>query len=383
MATGTSADLLNDLDRNAQSLFKHAILSHYLEPFIAMTGSTARGRRVVVMDGFAGRGRYDDGSPGSAEHILQAILRLKARRNVSAFFVEKDPNHFAVLAEVVDEYAAQGLAVTAWNGRAENHLATVVAAASGVPLFLFLDPTGAGVSFEPLSEVLRARPHKGPATEVLVNFSADLSRRVVGAVESGRSNQRVMDDFCGGTWWRQTAKDVLSAASGDRRFEAVADALAAEYAARLSEAGQMTPVCVPVRRQLSHQPIYHLVFFTRSPYGLWVFANAVGMARRQWLAHLDQQVQQQATTEPLFELHDHVAQAEQCRAIERLRANLLVPLQDVAAYRLVTRTTQVFDGVYGIATDDMVRTAMTELEAAGRVRLGPGKFVRDWYVRRP
>ena len=66
MATGTSAGLLDSND-HAQSMFKHAIIKNYMPPFLAMTGSTSDRRRVVVMDGFAGRGRYADGSPGSAE----------------------------------------------------------------------------------------------------------------------------------------------------------------------------------------------------------------------------------------------------------------------------------------------------------------------------
>lgn len=38
MSTGTSGGLLDELDDNAQSLFKHEVLSHYLRPFISMTG---------------------------------------------------------------------------------------------------------------------------------------------------------------------------------------------------------------------------------------------------------------------------------------------------------------------------------------------------------
>ena len=65
MATGTSAGLLDSSD-HAQSVFKHAIIRQYMRPFLAMTGSTSEQGRVVVMDGFAGRGRYPDGAPASA-----------------------------------------------------------------------------------------------------------------------------------------------------------------------------------------------------------------------------------------------------------------------------------------------------------------------------
>src|SRR6266496_413896 len=105
MATGTSAGLLDSSDR-AQSVFKHAIIRPYMVPFLAMTGSTSQDRRVVVMDGFAGRGRYPDGAPASAELIMQAVRRLQGSRTVAMFFVEDDQDRYRELDVVVREYVA-------------------------------------------------------------------------------------------------------------------------------------------------------------------------------------------------------------------------------------------------------------------------------------
>ncbi|MGQ0773734.1 MAG: hypothetical protein ACT4NY_04840 [Pseudonocardiales bacterium] len=48
-------------ERRAQAVFKHGILSRYPTVFASKTGVT--GRRVVLLDGYAGRGQYEDGSP--------------------------------------------------------------------------------------------------------------------------------------------------------------------------------------------------------------------------------------------------------------------------------------------------------------------------------
>src|SRR6266568_3116575 len=137
LATGTSGGLLEDSNRHAQSVFKHEILRQYMRPVLAMLGSTSAGKRLVVLDGFAGRGRYADGKPASAELILQAIENMKESRRVSAFFVEKDEDDYLALSGVVDEYVARGMAAKAMPGAVDEHLDTVVAASSGVPLFLF------------------------------------------------------------------------------------------------------------------------------------------------------------------------------------------------------------------------------------------------------
>jgi three-Cys-motif partner protein len=116
MATGTSGGLLEDANRHAQSVFKHEILRQYMPPFVAMLGSYSAGKRVVVLDGFAGRGRYTDGTPASAELILQAMQSLKQSRQVSAFFVEKSGQDYRALSAVVDEYVARGLLAKALSG---------------------------------------------------------------------------------------------------------------------------------------------------------------------------------------------------------------------------------------------------------------------------
>jgi hypothetical protein len=53
------------------SVFKHTLLEKYVPQFAGMTGSRSAARRVVFLDGFAGRGRFSDGSPASAELILR------------------------------------------------------------------------------------------------------------------------------------------------------------------------------------------------------------------------------------------------------------------------------------------------------------------------
>ncbi len=125
MATGTSAGLLEDPGRHAQSAFKHEILRQYMTPFVAMLGSYSAGKRVVVLDGFAGRGRYPDGTPASAELILQAMETLKQSRQVSAYFVEKSAKDYRALSAVVDEYATRGLLAKALPGAVADHLSAV------------------------------------------------------------------------------------------------------------------------------------------------------------------------------------------------------------------------------------------------------------------
>jgi three-Cys-motif partner protein len=326
---------------------------------------------------------------------LQAIRRLRHIRNVSAFFAEKDSELCPVLAGVVAEYVSQGLVAEALSGRVEEHLDQVLASARGVPLFLFLDPCGAGMNFDLLAEVLTGpRAATRPVTEVLLNFNADLSRRVAGTLRSDRrTEQRVMDEACGGSWWREIAENALANSpqlNGRPSFEPVAQAIVSEYSRRLSRAARMSPVVVPVYRQLGHQPIYHLLFLTRSDYGLWVFSDAAARARQAWLRHLGKvgDEREPAALISRTEMMEQRIIDEERAAFAIVTANLRQRLarHPTASFKLVTITRELLGRAYGVATDPLIARAVSELRKTGEVEIvaaGKKQRPRDLVIRRP
>jgi three-Cys-motif partner protein len=374
-------------------MFKHAILRHYLPPFLAMTGSTSDRGRLVVMDGFAGRGRYSNGNPGSAELILRAVQKLRDSRTVRTFFAETDAESYRALASVVGEYVADGLPATALHGPAEQHLARVVAAAEGIPLFLFLDPCGAMLPFSQLADILQVhRPGVKPQTELLLNFSAEFTRRTAGQLARGQvdaAGVRRMDVTCGTTRWRDAAMDAHRR-SPDGTFEHAAEAVVHGYARQLAQAGNMLQVTVPVRRRLRLQPVYHLVFLTRSQYGIWVFADALGKARREWLqatGRLDDDSGPQQALPGLTREDDmqYLVDSEKTRAQGVIEENLRNLVQTGATrVRLVDNTSAVFGRAYGIATESTVSAAVRALEVRRELRVieTPSR-VRQWVIGHP
>lgn len=309
-------------------------------------------------------------------------------RQVLAYFVEKEPKDHSALAAVVSEYAREGLLAKALPGRVEDHLETVVAAAEGYPLFLFLDPCGAVVPFDRLAAVLSGpRRLQRPQTEVLLNFSAGLSRRAAGVLRAGRVDDPIiakMDVTCGGQWWRGIAMEALSRSSTGN-FEQVAAAVVEEYAERLASAGSMMAVTVPVGRRINRQPIFHLVFMTRSAYGLWVFADALAWARQAWLravgAALDDDVAE------LFTAAEYMTQqidAERGQAAEIVAANLREIAGRQVAFKLVDHARAVFGEAYGVATEAVVSQVVADLVSKGELAVyGKAKRFRDCYVGHP
>jgi three-Cys-motif partner protein len=385
MAKGTSSGLLDE--QHAQSIFKHKILGTYVMPFAEMTGSKASGRRVVILDGFAGRGRYPDGSPASAELILKTSANA-AQAVIESVLVEKKPSDFKLLAAVVAEYRSRGVQSQALPGEVLVHLPAVLQQAEGVPLFLFLDPCGANLPFAELATILGGtRRAVWPSTEVLLNFSADLTRRAAGALKAGLLDHDalpVMDRTCGGTWWRQCALDAHTG-SAARDFESATVAVAEEYARRLAAVGGMQAVTVPVRRRAHHQPIYHLIFLSRRAHGIWVFADAVARARHEWMRALGPAEDDE--DDALFSFGDTVDQqieAEQRAAQDVVIRNLQALIAGHRQAQLVDHVWAVFGDRYGVATESTVRKAVRALQGSGQLTVvANAKQLRDFVVAAP
>src|SRR3990167_11042175 len=72
------------------SLQKDEIFDHYLKPYIAKILST--GKPLTIIDCFAGKGRFEDGSIGSpviiAKHIKSVLEGNSRNKNIQGIFIE-------------------------------------------------------------------------------------------------------------------------------------------------------------------------------------------------------------------------------------------------------------------------------------------------------
>ncbi|MHB8157293.1 MAG: hypothetical protein ACYDEQ_07875, partial [Desulfocucumaceae bacterium] len=73
------------------SLLKDRVVDYYLEPYIAKILTT--GRPLVIVDCFAGKGKFDDGAIGSpiiiAQHIKNVLESNKPNKKIYGIFIEK------------------------------------------------------------------------------------------------------------------------------------------------------------------------------------------------------------------------------------------------------------------------------------------------------
>lgn len=118
--------------RRAAAMLKHAILGRYLVPFAAKAGYSTDHHRVVIIDGYAGAGRYEDGKPGSPMLIAAAAKNVALRdRKLEGRLVERDPVTFTRLQQVLHQEAGAELTWDAQPGEVATHLDTFLARGRG------------------------------------------------------------------------------------------------------------------------------------------------------------------------------------------------------------------------------------------------------------
>ena len=300
--------------RKAAAAFKHGILKQYPPVFLAKAGSITNGR-VVFLDGYAGQGRYDDGSPGSPLLFVQAA-RANPNRTVTGIFVEQDADRYASLCRVLDETDPdRTVPRIVRSGDLGTVLPDLLPTSVGAALFAFLDPFGTALNVDRLRDDLLRRPGRAP-TEVLLHFSVSTIARMGGILNAGlarggltvaeRKTVARADAFLGGDWWRgefealrgvvpPTAADGMSWVDFDDAdplpetdvsalltATEVAIRVARRFCESLGAQTQYRTVSMPVRPEQGRAPKYILVLFTRHDHGVWFFADALGRAARYW-----------------------------------------------------------------------------------------------------
>ena len=377
-------------ERRAQAVLKHGILKRYPVVFASKTG---RSRRVVFLDGYAGRGRYEDGAPGSPV-LLAATAKRMNFRNISGIYVERRPADFknlqkaiASLIRPVDQLLP---------GNLEDHLPQILESARGAALFAFLDPFGTALARDQLVGQLLGRSKSEGPTEVLLHISISTVARIGGLLrsrkkqggkfsEQDRKTIEHADKFLGGTWWHEHFEPVGDEA--DPRASEAALRVAAEYQQQIRVETGCRSVSIPIQHRPNQLPKYLLVLFTWHRDGMWHFADAVGKAGREWEGSWREAEAQKARKRAdrrnpneltMFDLDEVLPAIEEfdCEEYERqhrtewesiIADNVERLLHAEGPFVPVERLDRVYATVFGAAGARHVRGAIKKLHEAGIV----------------
>jgi three-Cys-motif partner protein len=263
-------DVLWPLKRH--TLAKHQILRWYLDAWLAILGSGSYARQdLVLIDGFAGPGRYRGGEKGSPLLMLDAYLEHSADITARChfYFIEENVGRAQHLSDQIVAYdLPPTVEVEVITGSFDEEFPPLIDGLrerfGGLPpTFAFIDPFGAGGISVALSTPLLSVPR----CELLVYVPiAHLARFVDHPDLVATLNTLYGSDV----WRRATETNVL-----EERKRILHDLFLAEVqkTAELARSFEITP-------QMGHNS-YYLFFGTNSARGLQRMKDAMWRADPQ------------------------------------------------------------------------------------------------------
>jgi len=194
-------DVLWDLEPH--SVGKHRLLRRYLDawlPILAQAGY----RRILLVDGFAGPGRYRGGEDGSPIIMLKAFLEHRNRAAIERsqllfFFIERDLSRLEHLVGEISTLMPTppaNVRVRPICGEFREVMADILDQVGlPVPAFVFIDPFG----YEQTRLELTSSILGYPTCEVLVYLPTRFIARFLGEPDTAQA----LSHLYGGQEWRE------------------------------------------------------------------------------------------------------------------------------------------------------------------------------------
>ncbi len=245
------------------SVIKDQVLRSYLTAYLPKVNRL--GRPILIVDGFAGPGKFEDGSEGSPL-IICALAEQYAKGKYRAFFINKDRDHHEKLKSTLAEQALVEPAANPILGDTVALLPSLRQNIRDHTVFLYLDPFGpTGSPFSLLEPFLKR--NQTFSTEIVLMVHMPIVHRLAArnAVREGREGDALIQQYhvkmtetFGGEYWKPimfNPDDQLSPEA--REFQ-----LMNAYERKLGQYLPFVGSC-PVRASKHERIKYFIVFASR------------------------------------------------------------------------------------------------------------------------
>jgi three-Cys-motif partner protein len=236
---------------------------------VTVLGSAASS--LVYIDGFAGRGKYTTGEPGSPLTAIDAALRsMDARKNrvreFVCYFIEENRNNYAELEEAVEEKRPTmdprikvHLHRAKFSDVAGELISTITAGKQ--PAFVFVDPFGYD---DPPMDVL-GQFLEIPRVEVFINLMFNFINFGIG-IQKNEKLAALFDRLFGTTEWRELTT---------RRGEVREQGLVQLYRRQLKNRGAQLVTPFRMSDDDIDRTLYYLLHATQHLHGATIMKNCM------------------------------------------------------------------------------------------------------------
>ncbi len=280
--------------KNSWSEIKDRLLGSYLTPYFQKVLRT--NQPIFYVDCFAGKGRFEDGKPGSPIIALEArnaslaktTIEEKAQKIKSCFI---ELNHAEELKKNISPLCSSSNTIEVISGRFEDHIEKLLINKTNINIFLYIDPYGIRALnskfFDKLSTL------KFRSIELLINFNSfgffrnacqalqtpynpdltiedinDLVEYDPTEITASPQSIELLNTIAGGEFWRDIVDEYRQNKIGGYEAE---QKLSQAYKNRLQQKYKYV-LDMPIRLKASHRPKYRLIHVSNHQDGCLLMA---------------------------------------------------------------------------------------------------------------
>ncbi|MBN1391259.1 MAG: three-Cys-motif partner protein TcmP [Sedimentisphaerales bacterium] len=270
---------------------KDKILENYLSPYLSKIATQKA--PVLIVDAFAGPGKFGDGELGSPLIICQNIQTALLKGisvPVSALCIEAEEELFSELSNSIEQFPF----AVAKHGKFGDFIQEIEKKAKDHSVFLYVDPFAVeGLDWDGMDRVFQHLNVSNMSIEVLMNFNTPsfvrrgLSALKLAVPESDPETEDLeeidapiptppsiekLNNVAGGDWWQSI---LISHMSFPYQVQQITDGICERLSKRFKE------VCQHAIKALPHHtvPKYYLIFGSRHPDALLLMNDEMVKSR--------------------------------------------------------------------------------------------------------
>jgi hypothetical protein len=298
--------------KNSWSEIKDKLLGCYLAPYFQKLIKTRQ--PIFYVDCFAGKGKFDDGKPGSAcialaarDTCLGKTTALHDKSQIDVCFI--DINYADDLAQNTASFQRQNWKPFIIAGKYEEKIEEILSEKRGVNVFLYIDPYGIRALDFGLFEKFNSLGFH--SLEMLINFNSfgffrdacrvmkvnyqnddalngldDLVEYDPTIVSSTQQSEKLLTSIADGDYWKQIVADYqlkkLNGYQAERR-------LSTEYKQRLRLKFAYV-LDMPIRLKPGQRPKYRMIHVSDHEDGCFLMAQNMQKERASFLSIFNKMV---------------------------------------------------------------------------------------------
>lgn len=279
------------VEKKSWSKVKDELLGCYLKPYVTKILHTRK--PLAYVDCFAGKGKFDDGNPGSpliALDILQQCLastKLEGEARIGAAFIEL--NHTSDLEKNLRNY--KGIKIV--QGSYEDTIDELLKHKTGCNVFLYIDPYGIKaldcsqfdtfangkfntiellINMNSFGFIREACNAKGEIFKIDdVGFFDDLVEYDSTILDATDQSIEALNRIAGGDYWKNI---ITKYQSGEIDGYEAEECFSEQYCKRLSKSYKYV-LNMPIRIRKNRHPKYRMIHATNHPDGCVLMANNI------------------------------------------------------------------------------------------------------------